>query len=86
MHYVRSDVDAGPIILQAAVPVLPEDTPDALAARVLAAEHRAYPFALRLVAEGKVSIVDDRAVIRDAAQPPECVLLNPADKTAAAPL
>ncbi|WP_075217438.1 phosphoribosylglycinamide formyltransferase [Mongoliimonas terrestris] len=52
VHYVTADLDAGPIIAQAAVPVLPGDTPDSLAARVLVAEHRLYPHALRLVAGG----------------------------------
>lgn len=63
VHYVRPDVDAGPIILQAVVPVLPGDDPDTLAARVLQAEHRAYPFALRLIAEGRVTITGDRTEI-----------------------
>lgn len=50
-HYVTPDLDAGPIILQAEVPVLEDDTPDTLAARVLEQEHRIYPQALALVAE-----------------------------------
>jgi len=53
VHFVVPDVDSGPIVAQAAVPVLDDDTCDALAARVLAAELRLYPLALRLVAEGK---------------------------------
>ena len=52
VHYVTPEVDAGPIIAQAAVPVLPEDTPESLAARVLRAEHVLYPNALALVAQG----------------------------------
>lgn len=63
VHYVRPDVDAGPIIVQAAVPVLPGDDADKLAARVLLAEHRAYPFAIRLIAEGRVRIIGDRTEI-----------------------
>ena len=51
VHFVAPEMDAGPIIVQAAVPVLQDDTPDALAARVLAQEHRIYPLALKLVAE-----------------------------------
>jgi phosphoribosylglycinamide formyltransferase-1 len=51
-------MDSGPIIAQAEVPVLADDTPDALAARVLAVEHRIYPEALRRVAEGAVRIDD----------------------------
>lgn len=52
VHFVTADLDAGPIIAQAAVPVVPGDTPDSLAARVLVAEHQLYPHALRLVAGG----------------------------------
>lgn len=53
IHFVTADVDCGPVILQARVPVLPGDTPDTLAARVLAEEHKAYPEAVRMIAEGK---------------------------------
>lgn len=63
VHFVRPDVDTGPIIAQAAVPVLPGDTPDRLAARVLEQEHLIYPKALRMVAEGRVRVEGDRAVI-----------------------
>jgi len=52
VHFVIPETDAGPIIAQAAVPVLATDTPETLAARVLAVEHRIYPEALRRVAEG----------------------------------
>jgi len=54
VHHVVAEMDAGPIILQARVPILPGDTPDALAARVLKQEHRIYPEAVRMIAEGKV--------------------------------
>lgn len=50
VHLVTADLDAGPIILQAEVPVLPDDTPDTLAARVLKEEHRIYPLALAIIA------------------------------------
>ena len=56
VHYVRTEMDAGPIIVQAAVPVLSHDTPDTLAARVLRAEHKAYPLAVRLIAEGRTRV------------------------------
>ena len=56
VHYVRPEMDDGPIIGQAAVPVLAGDTPDHLAARVLEAEHKLYPACLRLVAEGKARV------------------------------
>jgi phosphoribosylglycinamide formyltransferase-1 len=69
VHYVRPDVDAGPIILQSVVPVLPDDTEEVLAARVLQAEHVAYPAALRFVAEKRVTIVEDHTVIAGAVAP-----------------
>lgn len=59
VHFVRLEMDTGPIVAQAAVAVLPGDTPDALAARVLEAEHRLYPHALRLVASGAVRVRDE---------------------------
>lgn len=59
VHFVSSEMDAGPIIAQAAVPVLPGDSPDTLAARVLAAEHRLYPAALALVARGQAVLNGD---------------------------
>jgi phosphoribosylglycinamide formyltransferase-1 len=63
VHFVRPAMDEGPIIVQGAVPVLREDTPEALAARVLAMEHRAYPLALRLLAEGRVRVDGERAIV-----------------------
>ena len=64
VHFVREGVDDGPIIAQAAVPVLPGDTPDTLAARVLVEEHKLYPAALALVASGRATVVAGRVVIR----------------------
>lgn len=60
VHFVRAAMDDGPIVAQAAVPVLPGDTEDSLAARVLAAEHRLYPHALRLVASGLAAVDGER--------------------------
>jgi phosphoribosylglycinamide formyltransferase 1 len=60
VHIVRPDMDSGPIIAQAAVPVCNGDTAEQLAARVLAAEHRLYPYALALVASGRVTVADER--------------------------
>jgi phosphoribosylglycinamide formyltransferase 1 len=54
VHYVVPEMDAGPVILQASVPVLPGDTPQTLAARVLAEEHRIYPEALAMAARGEI--------------------------------
>lgn len=58
VHFVTDQVDHGPIIAQAAVPVLADDTEATLAQRVLAQEHRLYPLALRWLAEGRIEIVD----------------------------
>ena len=76
VHFVRPDVDSGPIIVQAAVPVLPEDTAETLAARVLREEHRCLPLAVRLIAQGFVSVVNERCVVD--AEAPDGALINPA--------
>ena len=79
VHFVVPEMDAGPIILQGAVTVRPDDTEQALAARVLAVEHRIYPQALRLVAEGRVRIVDGRCLI-DGLPVPDAAQLVLADQ------
>ncbi|MDE0331524.1 MAG: phosphoribosylglycinamide formyltransferase [Nitrospinae bacterium] len=58
VHFVDEGVDTGPIILQAAVPVLPYDDEETLSERILVYEHRIYPLAVRLIAEGSVHCVD----------------------------
>jgi phosphoribosylglycinamide formyltransferase 1 len=63
VHLVSADVDEGPILAQAAVPVLGSDTPETLAARVLEQEHRLYPAALALLASGRVRMEGGRARI-----------------------
>jgi phosphoribosylglycinamide formyltransferase-1 len=63
VHYVRAEMDCGPIILQGAVPVLAGDTEDSLAARILKVEHRIYPQAVRLIAEGRVNVFDEKVFI-----------------------
>jgi phosphoribosylglycinamide formyltransferase 1 len=63
VHFVIPETDAGPIITQAAVPVREDDTTETLAARVLTIEHRIYPLALKLVAQGRVRIVDGRCIV-----------------------
>lgn len=80
VHFVRAEMDRGPVIAQAAVPVLQEDTEDALAARVLEAEHRIYPEAVRLIAESRVNVLHERVFVVGA-QAPETTLnpLNEAD-------
>jgi len=77
VHFVRPAMDDGPIIAQAAVPVLPGDDADTLAARILESEHVIYPLALRLVAEGKVRVENGRAVLTGATAP-TAPLINPA--------
>jgi len=77
VHFVRAKMDAGPIVGQAAVPVLPGDDEKMLAARILAAEHRLYPAALRLIAGGKTRVDGERVVVADAGAPVP-LLLNPA--------
>jgi phosphoribosylglycinamide formyltransferase-1 len=62
VHFVRPEMDTGPIVAQAALPVLPDDTEVSLAARVLEAEHRLYPHALRLVASGAVRVEGEHVV------------------------
>ena len=75
-HFVRAEVDTGPIIAQAAVPVHDGDDEERLAARILEAEHRVYPLAVRLFAEGRLRISGNRVAI-SGATPPELALLNP---------
>jgi phosphoribosylglycinamide formyltransferase-1 len=62
VHFIRVEMDAGPIVAQAAVPVMPDDTAESLSARVLEAEHKLYPHALRLVAAGIVRVEAERCV------------------------
>lgn len=76
VHFVTEGVDEGPIILQAAVPVLDGDTPDALAARILEQEHRIYPRAVELFAEGRLR-VEGRRVLIDGGKPLGDALLCP---------
>ena len=68
VHFVTEGVDEGPIIIQAAVPVLDDDTPETLAARILVQEHKTYPRAVQLFAEGRLR-VDGRRVLIDGAKP-----------------
>ena len=76
VHLVTAGVDEGPILAQAAVPVLPGDTEDALAARVLAQEHRLYPAALAWLAAGRVTLHDGRAEVAGVS-PADGALANP---------
>lgn len=60
IHFVTAELDGGPLIVQARVPVLPGDDPDTLAARVLEQEHRLYPLAIRWFAEGRLRLREER--------------------------
>jgi phosphoribosylglycinamide formyltransferase-1 len=60
VHYVSADLDGGPVICQARVPVFATDTPETLAARVLAREHEIYPKVVGLIADGRVQLQDGR--------------------------
>ncbi len=77
VHLVRAEVDDGPIIAQAVVPVRQDDTEDSLAARVLEAEHRCYPMALELLASGRARVIGEQ-VSTAGTRTPELMALNPA--------
>jgi phosphoribosylglycinamide formyltransferase 1 len=78
VHFITPELDAGPIVAQAAVPVLPDDTADTLAARILTAEHRLYPLALQLVASGKAHLQDGKVVLQADINPLEVLISPPA--------
>ena len=74
VHFVRAEMDSGPVVVQAAVPVLQDDDPASLAARVLDAEHRCLPLAVRLIAEGRVRVAGKRCEIAAAADLPPALI------------
>jgi len=76
VHFVTEGVDEGPIILQAAVPILDQDTPETLAARILEQEHKLYPRAVQLFAEGRIQI-EGRRVLIDGVKRSDVALLSP---------
>ena len=77
VHFVTPQLDHGPIIIQAAVPVLPGDDEDKLAARVLAEEHRIYPQAVRWLCEDRVTVTADGRVVIAGVQNAGGTLLSP---------
>jgi phosphoribosylglycinamide formyltransferase-1 len=77
VHFVDEHTDHGPILAQAAVPVLPQDTEATLHARIQRQEHRLYPFAVQLIAEGRVRLEGRRVVVAGATDPPDGFLANP---------
>jgi phosphoribosylglycinamide formyltransferase-1 len=81
VHFVTVDLDHGPIIIQAAVPVLPDDTEAALAARVLKEEHRIYPQAVRWFCEGRLGLTPDGRVSIAHAPAPMHTLISPPAET-----
>ncbi len=76
VHFVDEEMDTGPIIIQAVVPVRDDDTPDVLAARILREEHRIYPQALQYLAEGRLR-VEGRRVLLEPQSPASGALHNP---------
>lgn len=77
VHFVTPALDLGPIVIQAAVPVRPDDTEEALAARVLAEEHRIYPQAVRWFCEDRLRLDEKGRVVLDAVSVPEGTLTVP---------
>jgi phosphoribosylglycinamide formyltransferase-1 len=76
VHFVTPGVDEGPIIIQAAVPVLEQDTAETLAARILAEEHRIYPKAVQLYAEGRLRVEGRRVYVEGPPASPAGVVMN----------
>lgn len=76
VHFVTENVDEGPIIIQAAVPVMDDDTADTLSARILAQEHRIYPKAVQLFAEGRLIVTGRRVRIRGGPEDSNDALLS----------
>ncbi len=77
VHFVTSDLDHGPVIIQAAVPVLQNDTAEALSARVLREEHRVYPQAIRWLCSGKVVLTEQNRVQFNLLEQPAPALISP---------
>jgi phosphoribosylglycinamide formyltransferase-1 len=76
VHFVREKMDVGPIIVQAAVPIGQEDTPDSLASKILSEEHKCLTYALAQIARGNVS-VDGKKVRINKSEGPICGVINP---------
>jgi phosphoribosylglycinamide formyltransferase 1 len=78
VFFVTEGVDVGPVIIQAAVPVLPGDDEELLAERIKAAEHRILPYAIRLYQEGRLEIAGRKVAVREhPAPPPGATMINP---------
>jgi phosphoribosylglycinamide formyltransferase-1 len=81
VHFVNEECDEGPIIIQAVVPVFTNDTDEALAARILREEHRIYPQAIQLYAEGRLRLEGRRVIVTGSAKNEGAVLIQPAPET-----
>ena len=77
VHFVNEECDEGPIIIQAVVPVFPEDTEESLASRILEQEHRIYPRAIQLYSEGRLRIEGRKVFVDDLAREENQVLVQP---------
>ena len=77
VHFVNEACDEGPIIIQAAVPVFPDDTEESLAARILGQEHRVYPRAIQLYSEGRLRIEGRKVFVDDVAKEDHWTLVQP---------
>jgi phosphoribosylglycinamide formyltransferase-1 len=78
VHYVTGDLDHGPIIIQAAVPVLKNDTPETLSERVLKEEHRIYPQAIRWFCEGRIALGEEGKIEFSRPEQAGSALISPA--------
>jgi phosphoribosylglycinamide formyltransferase-1 len=77
VHFVNEECDEGPIIIQAVVPVFPDDSETTLAARILKQEHRIYPRAIQLYAEKRLHVVGRRVVVDNLERDEDQVLIVP---------
>jgi phosphoribosylglycinamide formyltransferase-1 len=79
VHFVDEGMDTGPIVIQAAVPVMPGDTEDSLSERILKYEHKIFPEAVRLFSEGRIEVEGRKVTIKDVETPePDSAMVNPA--------
>ncbi|MBF0137238.1 MAG: phosphoribosylglycinamide formyltransferase [Magnetococcus sp. DMHC-1] len=77
VHFVEEDVDAGPVVVQAVVPILPQDDVPTLSARILQQEHRIFPLAVRLYAQKRLQIQEQKVMIHKYVMNPANTLINP---------
>ncbi|WP_417448849.1 phosphoribosylglycinamide formyltransferase [Kordiimonas sp.] len=77
VHYVRPEMDNGPIIMQAAIPIAPDETEESLIMKTLKYEHRMYPAAVKLIAEGKVRVSGNKVAVKEDVELPEVGLISP---------